>query len=63
MKTQKTTNEIRVLIKNAKLDFDSVVNSALNEYLLKIFHTCPFTEEICTKKQCIECTIFTEPNK
>jgi hypothetical protein len=63
MKTQKTTNEIRVLLTNAKLDFDSVVNIALNEYLLKIFHTCPFTEEVCTTKQCTECAIFTEPNK
>ncbi len=63
MKTQKSTNEIRVLLKNAKLDFDSVVNTALNEYLSKIFHSCPFTEEVCTTKQCVECAIFTEPNK
>ncbi|HEX7482323.1 MAG TPA: hypothetical protein VF350_02515 [Candidatus Bathyarchaeia archaeon] len=60
MKTQKTTNEIRILLTNAKLDFDSVVNLALNEYLSRIFHSCPFTEELCIAKQCIECSVFTE---
>ena len=63
MKTQKTTSEIRLLLTNAKLDFDSVVNLALNEYLSKIFHSCPFTEELCVAKQCIECTVFKEPSK
>ena len=63
MKTQKTTNEIRVLLKNAKLDFDSVVNNALNDYLARIFHSCPFTEEVCTSKQCVECEVFVEPHK
>lgn len=63
MKTQKTTNEIRVLLTNAKLDFDSVVNKALNNYLSRIFHSCPFTEEVCTAKQCIDCAMFKEPRK
>jgi xanthine dehydrogenase iron-sulfur cluster and FAD-binding subunit A len=63
MKTQKTTNEIRVLLKNAKLDFDSIVNMALNDYLARIFHSCPFTEEVCTSKQCVECEVFVEPQK
>jgi xanthine dehydrogenase iron-sulfur cluster and FAD-binding subunit A len=63
MKTQKTTNEIRVLLTNAKMDFDSVVNKALNDYLSRIFHSCPFTEELCTSKQCIDCTVFKEPHK
>jgi hypothetical protein len=57
--TQKTTNEIRTLLSNAKLDFASVENRALNDYLPKIFHSCPFTEEICTTKQCVECKVFT----
>ena len=63
MKTQKTTNEIRILLTNAKLDFDSVVNKALNDYLSKIFHSCPFTEELCTTKQCVECSVFIKPHK
>ena len=63
MRTQKTTNEIRVLLKNAKLDFDSVVNKALNDYLSRIFHSCPFTEEVCTAKQCIECEVYKDPIK
>ena len=61
--TQKTTDEIRVLLSNAKLDFESVENKALNDYLPKIFHSCPFTEELCTTKQCVECTVFTDANK
>jgi hypothetical protein len=56
--TQKTTDEIRNLLSNAHLDFESVENSALNEYLPKIFHSCPFTQDICTIKQCIECSVF-----
>jgi hypothetical protein len=63
MRTQKTTNEIRTLLTNAKLDFDSVVNKALNDYLSRIFHSCPFTEELCTTKQCVECSVFIEPHK
>jgi len=30
----------------------------LNDYLPKIFQSCPFTEEPCTTKQCVECAIF-----
>ena len=61
--TQKTTDEIRTLLNNAKLDFESVENKALNDYLPKIFNSCPFTDEICTTKQCIECHVFTNANK
>jgi hypothetical protein len=57
LKTQKTTTEIRVLLTNAKMDFDSVVNKALNDYLSRIFNSCPFTEELCTTKQCIDCSV------
>ena len=57
MAIQKTTGEIRVLLSNAKLDFESVENKALNDYLPKIFHTCPFTEELCTAKQCLDCEV------
>ncbi len=55
--TQKTTDEIRTLLRNAKLDFESVENKALNDYLPKIFNSCPFTEELCTTKQCIDCVV------
>jgi len=62
--TQKTTGEIRTLLSNAKLDFDEVENKALNDYLQKIFHSCPFTKDVCTTKQCIECSVFkTQENK
>ena len=62
MKTQKSTSEIRVLLANAKLDFDTVVNEALNVYLSRIFQSCPFNEELCTAKQCIDCTVFINSN-
>ncbi len=55
---QKTTDQIRTLLRNAKLNFESVENKALNYYLPKIFHCCPFTEEICTTKQCVDCAVF-----
>jgi hypothetical protein len=55
MKTKKSTNEIRALLKKVDIDFDSAVNIALNDYIQKIFLSCPFTEEICLKKQCLEC--------
>ena len=55
---QKTTEEIRTLLKNANLDFDSIENKALNDYLPKIFHSCPFTEELCITKQCVDCAVF-----
>jgi hypothetical protein len=56
--TQKTTDEIRELLNTANLDFDSVQNQALNNYLPRIFHSCPFTEEVCIRKQCMECPVF-----
>ncbi len=56
--TQKTTDEIRKLVNDAELDFASVENQALNAYLPKIFHHCPFTEEICITKQCMECAVL-----
>jgi hypothetical protein len=41
------------------MDFESVVNKALNDYLPKIFISCPFTDELCIhRKQCIGCTSF-----
>lgn len=50
------TGEIRTILKNANLDYDSIVNEALNAYLPKIFLCCPFTDELCLhKKQCIGC--------
>ena len=61
--TQKTTSEIRTLLKNAQLDFDSIENKALNEYLPKIFHSCPFTEDVCTTRQCLECSVFKKLTK
>jgi len=56
--TQKTTDEIRELLSGAELDFELVQNAALNNYLSKIFHSCPFTDEICQKNQCVDCTVF-----
>jgi hypothetical protein len=56
--TQKTTDEIRILLSKAKLDFESVENEALNAYLPRIFHFCPFSEDVCTKKQCMDCAVF-----
>jgi hypothetical protein len=56
--TQKTTDEIRELLSNAKIDFEAIENKALNEYLPKIFHSCPFTEDVCTTRQCFDCSVF-----
>jgi hypothetical protein len=56
--TQKTTNKIRTLLSGVQLDYEQTVNDALNHYLPKIFHCCPFTEEIFTIKQCQECEVF-----
>jgi hypothetical protein len=58
MATHKTTSEIRALLINAEIDFDSVENRALNDFLPKIFHICPFTDEPCITKQCVECEVF-----
>ena len=58
MATQKTTSEIRMLLSHARLDFEAVENEALNYYLPKIFHSCPFTEDVCNEKQCVECEVL-----
>jgi hypothetical protein len=50
-----STIEIKTLIEKAKMNFELVVNEALNNYLQKIFISCPFTNEICTKRQCMDC--------
>ncbi len=55
VKRNKSTREIQTLLSNANIDFDVFVNSALNDYLPKAFFSCPFTEELCLKKQCMEC--------
>ena len=52
---KKSTYEIKALIEKANMKFETVVNEALNNYLQKIFLSCPFTGEICTKSQCMEC--------
>ena len=55
VKRNKSTREIQTLLSNANIDFDVFVNNALNDYLPKVFLSCPFTEELCLKKQCMEC--------
>jgi hypothetical protein len=60
---RKTTDEIRKLLCNAELDFEAVENEALNAYLPKIFHRCPISEDICTRKQCMECRVFKDSAK
>jgi hypothetical protein len=56
VRTSKSTLEIQRLLSDAKMDFDSIVNEALNNYLPKIFLICPFTDELCIhKKQCMNC--------
>jgi hypothetical protein len=61
--THKTTDEIRELLDKAKLDFESVVNKALNAYLPKIFQTCPLTEDVCMRELCIDCEVFNKQMK
>ena len=56
-KKQKTNHEIRALVEKANLDFEIIINKALNDYLPKIFHSCPFTDDICFETQCIDCSI------
>ena len=58
-----STGEIRVLLSKGHLDFELVVNKALNNYLPKIFHFCPLTEDLCKAKQCLECFILKEHKK
>jgi hypothetical protein len=55
MQTIKSTREIQELLSKAEIDFDSAVNAALNAYLPKLLMSCPFTEQICSKKQCNNC--------
>jgi hypothetical protein len=55
MQTIKSTKEIQELLSNARIDFDSAVNAALNAYLPKLLLTCPFTDQPCSKKQCNGC--------
>ena len=55
MQTNKSTKEIKELLSKAEIDFDSAVNAALNAYLPKLLMSCPFTEQICSKKQCNNC--------
>jgi hypothetical protein len=52
---KKSTHEIQVLLEKTNMEFDLVVNEALNSYLPTIFISCPFTGELCTKSQCMEC--------
>jgi len=61
--TPKTANEIRTLLNSVHLDFDQIMNKALNNYLPRLFHSCPFTEDVCTTKQCQECEIFKNQTK
>ena len=50
------TSEIKAMLKSADVDFEIVVNKALNYYLPKIFLVCPFTDKFCVhEKQCIGC--------
>lgn len=58
LRTQKSTDEIRKLVRIANLDFEKIQNEALNAYLPKIFNLCPFSNDVCTNKQCINCSIF-----
>jgi hypothetical protein len=55
MTLNKSTSEIRSLLGKANIDFESAVNRALNDYLNKILPICPFTEDVCQKKQCLDC--------
>jgi len=63
MATKKLQMKYAALLTNANLDFDSVKNKALNNYLPRIFHNCPFTEDVCIAKQCVECAVFKETSQ
>ncbi len=55
----KSTDEIRDILSNANMDFDKVVNEALNDHLTKIFNTCPFSDDLCLhKNQCVTCESY-----
>jgi hypothetical protein len=55
---RKTTEEIRQLISNAELDFETVENEALNAYLPRIFQSCPISGDVCKGLQCMTCQVF-----
>ena len=56
LKTQRSTKEIQRLLVKSNMDFDTVVNKALNAYLPKIFFCCPFTDDLCeNQKNCMGC--------
>ena len=59
----KTTEEIKKLLGNAQLDFELIEKEALNAYLPRIFQSCPFSEDICTTKQCMNCAVFKDSVK
>jgi len=51
-----STQQIKTILYNSKLDYETIINKALNAYLPQIFLTCPFTNQLClTKKQCLGC--------
>jgi len=48
-----STQQIKEILGDSKMDFETTVNKALNVYLSQIFLTCPFTDKLClTRKQC-----------
>ncbi len=54
------TTEIKEILTKVNIDFDIIVNKALNNYLPKLFLVCPFTEKFCIQeKQCIGCSSST----
>jgi hypothetical protein len=63
-KIRKSTNEIRALLANENIDFDLVLNKALNAYLPKIFPVCPFTSDLCIQgKHCLDCDSYRNEQK
>jgi len=54
----RTTDEIKALLGNADLNFETVLNQALNAYLPRIFRSCPISEDLCMNKTCPECPVF-----
>jgi hypothetical protein len=64
IKVQKSTKEIKTLIHKSNMNFEAVVNEALNEYLPRIFPSCPLTDDLCPQgKRCVECRTFTGTKK
>ena len=51
-----STQQIKEILGDSKMDFETTLNKALNVYLSPIFLTCPFTDHLClTRKQCFGC--------